>query len=68
MTYTKVVIRESHRIEATKWARAQFGMPRGENGELRWNELIWYSQQFKAGAGFYFRNPDHASWFSLRWT
>lgn len=68
MTYTKVVIRDAHRIEATKWARAQFGMPKGVDGNLRWNEMIWYSQPLRdAGVGFYFRNPDHATWFSLRW-
>lgn len=68
MKYTKIVIRDSHRIEATKWARSQFGMPKGENKDLQWNELVWYSQQIKAGAGFYFSNPDHAAWFSLRWS
>jgi len=67
MTYTKVVIRGSHRIEATKWAKVQFGMPKGVDGNLRWHEMTWYSQQLKAGTGFYFRNPDHAAWFSLRW-
>ena len=67
MKYTKIVIPEERRIEATKWAREHFGKSKGENGDLRWSELVWYSQQLKAGAGFYFRNPDHATWFSLRW-
>lgn len=69
MTYTKVVIRDSRRTEATKWAKVNFGLLRGQDGNLRWHEMIWYSQELKSGGtGFYFRNPDHASWFMLRWS
>jgi len=68
MKYTKVVIQEAERIEATKWARNQFGRPKGESEDLRWSELIWYVQQLKVGAGFYFRKPEDAFVFLLRWS
>jgi len=67
MTYTKIVIREALRIPATKWARETFGRSKGEDGNLHWDELVWYSQQLKIGAGFYFRNPEHATMFALKW-
>jgi hypothetical protein len=68
MTYTKIVIPEESRIEATKWARACFGKSKGENGELRWDQLVWYMQKTKTGVGVYFRNPEHATMFALRWS
>lgn len=68
MTYTQIVIREAHRIEATNWARASFGHPRGNADNFRHAHLIWYSQQLKVGAGFYFRNPEHATLFAMRWS
>lgn len=67
MTYTKVVIPEDRRIAATKWARDTFGKSKGENGELRWDQLVWYMQHTKAGVGVYFRDPEHATLFALRW-
>ena len=67
MKYTKIVITEERRIEATKWAREHFGMSRGENGDLPWNEMIWYKQGLQEGSGFYFRDPQHATAFALRW-
>ena len=68
MKYTKIVIAEECRIAATKWAREHFGRSRGENGDLPWNEMIWYKQIIHEGAGFYFRNPEHATLFALRWS
>ena len=68
MTYTKIIIPEERRKEAAKWARECFGKPKGENGELRWDQLVWYMQHTKAGVGVYFRNPEHATMFALRWS
>lgn len=67
MKYTKIVIPEERRIEATKWARECIGKSKGENGDLRWDELVWYGRSTAAGAGFYFREPEHATLFMLRW-
>ena len=67
MKYTKIVIAEKHRTNAVKWAREHFGMPKGENGDLRWSELIWYKASIKEGYVFYFRDPQHATAFALRW-
>jgi len=67
MTYTKILITEDCRIEATKWARECFGRSKGENGELRWNEMLWYMQKTKTGVGVYFRDPQQATLFALRW-
>ncbi len=74
MKYIKIDIPEGHRIEATKWAREFIGRPKGENGELHMSEILWYKHSFPFGhkngnkARFYFRNPDHATWFMLRWS
>ena len=68
MTYTKIIIPEERRIAATKWARECFGRCKGENGDLHWNEMIWFMQHTKAGVNVYFRNPEHATMFALRWS
>jgi hypothetical protein len=68
MKFTKIDIPEDRRIEATKWTREFIGRAKGENGELHISEIIWYKTSLPNGiARFYFRDPKHATLFSLRW-
>ena len=67
MKYTKIFITEERRVEATKWAREHIGRPKGENHELLWSEMIWWKSNSIKGYNFYFRYPEHATAFALRW-
>ena len=67
MKYTAVEISDERRSAAVKWARECFGRSKGENGELRWNEMLWYKANVAKGVRFYFRDPQQATLFALRW-
>jgi hypothetical protein len=67
MKYTAVEISNERRAEAFKWAREQFGRPKGEYGDLPWSEMKWFKVSIAKGARFYFRDPQHATLFLLRW-
>ena len=67
MTYTKIVIPERCRTEAIKWTREHIGKSKGYDGMLRWDQMVWYKSSIKEGYAFYFRNPEHATLFALRW-
>jgi len=67
MKYTAVEISNERRSEAVKWAREQFGWPKGENGDLPWSEMKWFKANVAKGVRFYFRDPQQATLFALRW-
>jgi hypothetical protein len=62
-------------VEAHRWAQENFGKSKGPEGKYRWNEMVWYRTtrshyDHKINewhVRFYFREPSHAAWFTLRW-
>lgn len=72
MNYTKIDIDNLDRRRAIKWARETFGMPKGPNGDLTWIEMSWFQRNLEQSYGktisrFYFKNPEDATMFALRW-
>lgn len=67
MKYTRITLPENRRNDATKWTREHIGKSKGEDGTLRWDQMIWYRSSVKEGYAFYFRHPEHATLFALRW-
>lgn len=74
MKYVTVEIPYSKNVyKAGKWARETFGLPKGEHGDLKWHEMLWYSRVLYSGGldpravKYYFRNPEDATMFALRW-
>ena len=57
------------KIEAVKWIRETIGYSKPD-AMARWDEMIWYHDwvSTKECFRFYFRNPEHATLFALRWS
>jgi hypothetical protein len=70
MKYTIVDLPLHNEYAAYKWAREQFGKPKGPLGNLPWGEMTWYSVTIHnpLRERFYFLNEQHATWFMLRWS
>lgn len=62
MTYVKIKIPVASHREAKKWAKANIG-PCKPPGALHMWDMQWFCNK-----QFYFKNPEHAAWFVLRWS
>lgn len=67
MKYSTVDVTDDNRIQAIKWTKQMFGKAKGPDGTLKFHEMTWWCLRLESGARFYFKNPSHASWFSLKW-
>ena len=71
MKFTKVDISEDRRTEAIKWTKEHIGKSKGENNDLPFSQIVWYNSFVQGDGGetvrFYFRHPEHATLFALRW-
>jgi hypothetical protein len=69
MKYTKLIVHYSNNYyPATKWCKETFGQskPPGTSfGHMRWYKKDCF---YSSSRTFYFRNPEDATAFSLRWS
>lgn len=69
MKYTVVEIPVDRSYGTRQWCHESIGKSKGPSGELKWGEMIWWRlpNYRKNIVKFYFRNPEHATLFALRW-
>jgi hypothetical protein len=74
MKHITVDVPYKNRGKARKWSNRMFGNPKGPDGSLKFHEMPWYCRHILndfgdfAGARFYFKNPEDATMFALRWS
>lgn len=70
MSHIKIDIDIINRRPAIVWARETFGMPRPVG--VRFCDMRWWHRDIDAEYGnviprFYFKNPEDATMFALKW-
>jgi hypothetical protein len=73
MKYTVIEVDVDTRRPALLWARETFGMSKPEG--VGFHEMRWHQRSFasvydsnKTISRFYFKNPEDATMFALRWS